>query len=125
MSVSVTAPADRAGDADSVVRLHDLIRQRDTLQTQFRACWTRLATGQDPTVLDDWSSAALALMEANAGASCHLAFWRISAAQPAVLARLALGGVGAATICRRAGAKAALALLEALPAALAATGAGI
>ncbi len=96
-------------------RLHRLIRQRDVLRPTFLRTWEKLAEA-DEAALDDWSSAALELFEVNAGPACQIAFWSASAAGDASLPQLAVSGRAAAEICRHAGARAALACLNTLPA---------
>ena len=98
-------------------RLRRLVSQRDPLLSSFRRAFERLPDS-DQAALDDWSDAALELLEVNAGAACQIAFWDASAGGRAPLTLLATSGRAAAEICRHAGARAALACLQALPAAI-------
>ena len=95
-------------------RLHHLVRHRDTLSALLRQTWQRLPKS-DAAALEDWAAAAAKLIEANAGAACHAAFWAASVAARGRLHLLAAGGQAAAAVCRAAGAGAALAVLNALP----------
>ena len=103
------------GDAAS--RLHRLVRHRDALRSSFERAWRRLPK-HDAAALEDWASAALELIEVNAGPACQLAFWSATAGGTASLRMQAVSGRAAAAVCRHAGARAALACLEALPAAV-------
>ena len=107
--------------ADATTRLHRLVRHRDLLRASFQRTWQLLPKG-DPPALDEWASAAIELIEVNAGPACQLAFWSASGAGQASLPLLALSGRAAAEICRHAGARAALACLQALPGATGAAG---
>ncbi len=102
-------------------RLLRLLQHRDTLSALLRQTWQRLPQS-DAAALESWADAAAALIEANAGTPCHAAFWAASVAGSAAgrgrLDLLAMGGRAAAAACRAAGAKAALAVLNALPGAL-------
>ena len=109
------APAAPAGAA--ATRLHRLVRHRDTLAPLLHRTWQCLPQG-DPAALENWAAAAAGLIEANAGAACHAAFWSASVAGHGQLDLLAMGGRAAALICQMAGARAALATLNALPGAL-------
>ena len=97
--------------------LHRLVRHRDTLHAVLQQTWQRLPR-TDPGALDHWAAAAAGLIEANAGAACHVAFWTASTAARGRLDLLAAGGRAAAAVCRRAGSRAALSLLNAMPSAL-------
>lgn len=95
-------------------RLHHLVRHRDTLSALLHQTWQRLPQS-DAAALEDWAVAATGLIEANAGPACHAAFWTASVAGRGRLDLLAMGGRAAAAVCRMAGARAALAVLNALP----------
>lgn len=110
-----------AAYGDAVARLHWLVRHRDALRSGFERAWRRLPK-HDAAALEDWASAAVELIEVNAGPACQLAFWSASAGGMASLRLQAASGRGAAAVCRHAGARAALACLEALPGAMGAAG---
>ncbi len=101
--------------ADNVARLHELARQREELRGPLSEALRRLADCDEP-LLQAWEAATLELVDVNAGPACIVAFWR--ATDPAFLHSAAAGGRAAASICRHAGARAALAFLETLPIAL-------
>jgi len=107
------------GDAAS--RLHRLVRYRDALRPGFERAWRHLPK-HDAAALEDWAAAAVELIEVNAGPACQLAFWSAAAGGSAPLRLQAASGRGAAAVCRHAGARAALACLEALPSAVGAAG---
>jgi len=109
-----------AAYGDAAARLHRLVRHRDALRSGFERAWRRLPK-HDAAALEDWASAAVELIEVNAGPACQLAFWS-AAAGGASLRLQAANGRGAAAVCRHAGARAALACLEALPSAVGAVG---
>jgi nitric oxide reductase NorD protein len=115
--MSASAVAAYGGAA---ARLHRLIRHRDALRSGFERAWRRLPK-HDAAALEDWAAAALELIEVNAGPACQLAFWN-AAAGGASLRLQAASGRGAAAVCRHAGARAALACLEALPSVMGAAG---
>ena len=96
--------------------LHRLVRDRDVLRPPFALAWPRVSRC-DPDAADAWAQAALELHRVNAGPACIAAFWQAWAG-PERLHAVAASGHAAAEICRAAGAKAALACLEALPTAL-------
>jgi hypothetical protein len=104
----------------AVTRLHQLIRQRDTLRGEFRGHWDAISAGTDDADLERWAAGALELALVNAGPECQLAFWRISVDLKSALQlrELADFAHAAADICRGAGSKATLACLQALPNAL-------
>lgn len=110
-------PPPGAGLDGPIARLHQLVRHRDTLRASFQHAWERLPKG-DPDALEAWAAAAVALIEVNAGAACQLAFWSVSADRQGLLPLLTASGHAAAGICRRAGARTALATLQSLPAVL-------
>ena len=109
--------------ADNAARLHRLVAHRELLRARFHSAWRSLPQS-DPDALEDWASAAVELIEVNAGPACQLAFWKASASLQAPLHVSAFNGRAAAAICRSAGARAALACLEALPRVRPATRAG-
>ena len=103
----------------AVTRLHHLIRHRDALRAAFRDYWVAISAGAADADLDRWAEGSLELAFVNAGPECQLAFWRMSVD---LKSELTLNGLAdfahaAADICRGAGAQAALACLQALPAA--------
>ena len=99
---------------DAATRLHRLVGQREALRAGFQNAWRRLPKA-DPDAVQDWASAAIELIEVNAGPACQIAFWNASASLPVPLRQSAFNGRAAAAVCRSAGARAALACLEALP----------
>lgn len=102
----------------NVALLHRLVRDRDRLRHGFAQVWSRLENGSD-ALTEDFASATLELSRVNAGPACIEAFWRAGlAAGPDRLRLVLAGGRAAANICRFAGARAALACLEALPTAI-------
>ena len=109
-----------AAYGDAAARLHRLVRHRDALRSGFERAWRRLPK-HDAAALEDWAAAALELIEVNAGPACQLAFWN-AAAGGLSLRLQAASGRAAAAVCRHAGARAALACLEALPSAMGAAG---
>jgi nitric oxide reductase NorD protein len=103
----------------AVTRLHHLIRHRDALRARFRDCWAVISVDAADADLDRWAEGSLELAFVNAGPECQFAFWRLSVD---LRSELTLNGLAdfahaAADICRGAGAQAALACLQALPAA--------
>lgn len=120
MSASAHAPAATA-HGNAAARLHQLVRHRDALRSGFERAWRRLPK-DDAAALEDWAAAALELAEVNAGPACQLAFWSVAAGGMVSLRMQAVSGRGAAAVCRHAGARAALACLEALPSAMGASG---
>jgi nitric oxide reductase NorD protein len=103
----------------AVTRLHHLIRHRDALRAAFRDHWEAISAGAAKADLERWAEGALELAFVNAGPECQLAFWRMSVDLKPELALKDLADFAhaAADICRGAGAQAALACLQALPAA--------
>ena len=103
----------------AVTRLHHLIRHREILRAAFRGHWETISAGAADADLERWAEGALELAFVNAGPECQLAFWRMSVDLKPELAlkHLADFAHAAADICRGAGAQAALACLQALPAA--------
>ncbi len=95
-----------------------MVRDRAVLRTGFEVVWRRISR-LDAAVVAEWAGATLALSGINAGPGCVLAFWRACGGCDAGrLAVVLAGGRAAAEVCGLAGARAALACLEALPAAL-------
>ena len=109
---AITAALD--AKVTATARLHQLVRHRDTLSPLLHRTWQCLPQG-NPAAVENWAAAAAGLFDANAGAACHVAFWSASIAGHGRLDLLARGGRAAALICTMAGARAALALLNALP----------
>jgi nitric oxide reductase NorD protein len=101
----------------AITRLHQLIRQRDTLRGEFRDHWNAISAGAEDADLERWAAGALELALVNAGPECQLAFWRISVdlKSELQLKELADFAHAAADICRGAGSKATLACLQAFP----------
>jgi hypothetical protein len=107
-----------AGGVDAIGQVHQLVRDRAVLQKGFGLAWQRVCR-LDDGVIQGWASATLALSAVNAGPACILAFWRAGAACDAGrLGAVSASGLAAAQLCGFAGAQAALACLEALPAAV-------
>jgi nitric oxide reductase NorD protein len=102
-----------AQPADSVRRLHHLMRQRDALRPLFRSTWDNLAARFEPSEIEGWASGVLALADVNAGPSCLVAFWEISRNQPTEdgIAPLMAAAHTATNICRHAGAQATAATI--------------
>jgi nitric oxide reductase NorD protein len=100
----------------AITRLHQLVRQRDVLRSDFRSTWDLIATDAADAELEDWAASALELALVNAGPACLLAFWRISVELRAALGLPVLTGAGraGADVCRHAGSDAALACLYAV-----------
>jgi nitric oxide reductase NorD protein len=97
-----------------VTRLHQLVRQRDSLRASFRDVWKRLEAGQSDRDLDVWAEAVLELAYVNAGPACLLACWRTSIDLKEALGLAAVAALAhaAADVCRYAGADATLAYLH-------------
>jgi nitric oxide reductase NorD protein len=100
----------------AITRLHQLMRQRDVLRTDFRRTWDAVSVGAADTELEAWAAAALELALVNAGPACLLAFW---SASTDVRSRLGLPvatalGQACAEVCRHAGSAAALACLQSI-----------
>ena len=116
MSAARQQPSD--APAANIDRVHRLVRDREALRPGFARAWPALARG-DAAIIDEWAGATLELSGVNAGPACVAAFWQAGAAAGPERLRLVLaGGRAAADVCRFAGARAALACLEALPAAI-------
>jgi nitric oxide reductase NorD protein len=102
----------------NVALLHRLVRDREMLRRGFAQVWPRVA-GENEALIEEFAGATLELSRVNAGPACIEAFWRAGlAAGPDRWCLVSAGGRAAANICRFAGAQAALACLEALPAAI-------
>ncbi len=104
---------DRPSAAIDQVRR--MVRDRAALRPGFAQAWPRLVRA-DPALIDEWACVTLELAGVNAGPSCLTAFWQAAAVEP--LRPVLAGGQAAAELCRHAGARAALACLEALPVAI-------
>ncbi|MCS0497144.1 VWA domain-containing protein [Ancylobacter sp. MQZ15Z-1] len=102
-------------EAPAGARLARLMRGRQTLRGPFETTWRRLEGRFGAGAMEAWAEGALALVEANAGAGCLLAFWQASTGLCGRLdvESLAEAGRQAAAICREAGAKPAAAALDA------------
>ncbi len=87
--------------------VHRLVRDRDALRPGFAIAW-RTISRADPALQRAWAAATLELARVHAGIPAMEAFWRLDPPNPAA-------GIAAADICRHAGARAALACLQALP----------
>ena len=87
--------------------VHRLVRDREALRPGFAIAWRTICRVADPAVQEAWAAATLDLSRVNAGIACMEAFWRLDPPNPAA-------GVAAADICRHAGARAALACLQAV-----------
>jgi nitric oxide reductase NorD protein len=114
------------GDDSATRRVHHLMLQRETLRPMFRAAWDDLSHHFDATELEAWAGAVLTLAHVNSGPACLIAYWEASkgAADGQEIAPLLAAGQTAADICRYAGAQAATASLQALPAAARVLGSG-
>ncbi|MGA0560821.1 nitric oxide reductase activation protein NorD [Ancylobacter sp. VNQ12] len=110
----MSAVRERAGPA--AARLAELMRARETLRGPFEVIWRRLAARRSEEALEPWAAGVLALVDANAGALCLIAFWRASGELAGRRDPAELGEMSAhlAAICREAGAAAAIAVLDAL-----------
>lgn len=110
------AVVDLAG-AGASQNLHRAMNQRDALRPLFHAVWNELAQHFPPADLEAWSASALQLVHVNAGAACLIAFWDLSRTEcnRKKIASLVMTAEGAADICRRAGAEAAIAALKIFP----------
>lgn len=116
----MSAARQQPGDAPAanIDLVHRLVRDREALRPGFARAWPALARG-DAALIDEWAGATLELSGVNAGPACVAAFWQAGAAAGPERLRLVLaGGRAAANVCRFAGARAALACLEALPTAI-------
>jgi len=118
----IPSPPDGA-----VRRLHLLMRQREALRPLFRAAWDNLEARFEVEELEGWAAGVLALADVNAGPSCLIAFWKISANQPTEdgIAPLIATAYTAANICRHAGAQATAATIGSVAAARRILGTGL
>ncbi len=107
-----------AGEDSAIHTLHAMMRHRDALQPPFNIIWGLLASRLDPSQLEQWSACVLSLINVNAGPSCLIAFWTESRHVMGRddLSALLISGRAAIDICRHAGARAATAALQVLPA---------
>lgn len=98
--------------------VRQMVQDRNILQPGFARVWTFVSHGSSAQV-EDWAEASLDLLRVNAGPACIAAFWQACTAVEPDQLRLSIAGARAAVdICRFAGARATLACLEALPAAI-------
>ena len=97
-----------------------LLGPRADVGATLTATLGRLETRWSPQEVEIWAGGALALVHANAGGRCLVAFCRLSqsACREQAAGALRADALGAAEVARRAGSAAALACLEATPAAL-------
>ena len=91
-------------------RVRRLVDDRPALRPAYAVAWRTIAR-TDPAVQHRWATATLDLSNAAAGLPCIEAFWHLDPIQPGMLD----AGPAAAALCRRAGARAALACLRAQP----------
>ncbi len=116
----MSAALRQAGDAPAAAidLVHRLVRDREVLRPGFVRAWPPVSRAGAASI-DEWAGATLELSGVNAGPYCIAAFWQAGvAAGPERLRPVAAGGRAAAEVCRFAGARAALACLETLPAAI-------
>jgi len=101
----------------AVARLHRLAGGRASLRAPFQESWRWLAATAEAAELEGWAARMLQLAHVNAGPACLIAALRLSETLvPTHGLPLAAGVIGdAAELCRRAGAAAAHACLEATP----------
>ncbi|GLK75037.1 hypothetical protein GCM10008171_02910 [Methylopila jiangsuensis] len=96
-----------------------LLAGRADVGEALSAALARLDARWSAEETEVWASGALGLVHANAGGRCLAAYFRLSAsAREQEAAALAADARGAAEVARHAGSAAALAVLEAMPAAL-------
>ncbi len=116
----MSAARQQFGDAPAgnIDLVHRLVRDREALRPGFARAWPALARG-DAALADEWAGATLELSAVNAGPACIAAFWHAGGVvDPGRLRLVVAGGHAAADVCRFAGARSALACLEALPTAI-------
>ena len=116
----MSAARQQFGDAPAanIDLVHRLVRDREALRPGFARAWPALARG-DAALADEWAGATLELSRVNSGPACIAAFWHAGVVvDPGGLRLVVAGGHAAADVCRFAGARAALACLEALPTAI-------
>lgn len=117
MSVAIEARASQGtGERNGpMARLHAMVRQRDVLGGGFQAVLFRHQRASTAD-LDRWAEAVLELANVNAGPGALLTLFRLTATLPPGgddLGRIADVARSAAEICRKAGAAAARACLDA------------
>jgi nitric oxide reductase NorD protein len=113
-----TSALARPIDGSLIETVHRMVRDREVLRSGFSRAWARVSRASTPLV-EAWAGATLELLRVNAGPTCILAFWHASiVGQPEQLPVVLAGAHAAADVCRFAGARAALACLEALPTAI-------
>ena len=95
-------------DAPASTRLLSALAARPVLAGLSRQAWEAVAAQNDPAHAERWAAGVLALLHANAGTACLGAVLRLRG-RPAALAELA---DHATTICRHAGAQAAIVCVE-------------
>ncbi len=116
--VGQVSRASSAGDAErstAMGRLATMVRGREMLGGSFRAALAR-HDAAPPEALAAWADGAFTLANVNAGPGSLLLLFRMTAMAPAgpeSLVRLAEAATAAAEICRKAGAGAARACLDA------------
>ena len=96
-----------------------LVHERAALRVAFARFWPRVAS-QNQALVEDLAAVSLELSQVNAGPGCIEALWK--ATGHGALPLVSSGGRAAADVCRHAGSGAALACLEAVPAAIRLTG---
>ena len=108
----------------AVARLHRLVGPRTALRAAFQESWRRLSADAAEPDLETWSERMLELAHVNAGPACLIAALRMSETlAPTLGLPIIAAAVGnAAELCRRAGAAAAHAALDAMPQVLARLG---
>ena len=111
-------PASPGPSPPALASVYRLVHERTVLRPAYDRIWPGIARLGD-TLASEWARATMELLLVNAGPACIAAFWRAAVDMDAAEARSVVSsGLAAARICREAGAKAALACLEQLPAAL-------
>ncbi|HEY0290843.1 MAG TPA: hypothetical protein VGC51_00685, partial [Hansschlegelia sp.] len=116
--MTVEAPARPVRLVGPRAELAGLVGGRADVGPAFLRAIGRLDARWSDEEIEAWAGGALALAHANLGGRCLDAFFRLAGRLPHQSAAALAGDArGAAEIGRRAGAKAALAALEAVPAA--------
>jgi hypothetical protein len=116
--MSVAALATASAPATARSRLAGLLLGRADVGAAFARTLSRLDARWSAGEVEIWAEGVLALVHANAGGRCLHAFCRVSEQLSRQSAdALAADTSGAAEIARRAGSQAAVAALDALPAA--------
>lgn len=107
-------------DDDPVALTHRLIGPRESLRAPFGAAFDVVSRHAGPAERAAWCTAVTGLVHANAGPTVLLAAWQLTREEMASFgaARLADLIAASADTCRRAGARAATALLRRAPLAL-------